>query len=96
MYLHFIVKSTQQTEFYLAVILGYVNWHIFLTNSFSCLKNHIQEIWKNHNADIKVEYKKALVIFDQVAFSNLKQPLTWYFFSKFWFCKNIVFDVKCK
>lgn len=72
------VNSTQRSESYHAVIKRFENRHISLADSVRRLKDHIQEIGGNYDADINRQRKKAPVLLDPVAFSKIKRLLTWY------------------
>ncbi len=83
-------NSTQQSKSYHVVIKRFVNQHISLADSLRHLKNHIQEIGENYDADINKQRKKGPVLLDSVAFSKIKRLLTWYFLSKLKLYNNLI------
>ena len=96
MYINLVVKSTQRSKFYHEVIKRFVNQHISLADFVYCLKDHIQEIGENHNANINRQYKKKAVLFDSVTFSTMKRVLTWYFLGELKLYNNSINILKTK
>ena len=67
-----------------------MNRHILFADFVRRLKDDIQEIRENYNADINRQCKKKPVLFYSVAFSMMKRLLTWNFFGELKLCNNLI------
>lgn len=67
-----------------------MNRHISLADSVRRLKDHIQKIGENYDADINRQRKQGLVLLDSVVFSKIKRLLTWYSLGELKLYNNLI------